>query len=189
VPCLAVILAGYWQKGPAVQLSSNMACELLQHAAARLSAVVAAGGVAAAAPNATTLQFAHAETVVVRAGGRTGGRSGGCGVIFVDTGPCLCRCAQPLLGLLGIGTNTAPLTLPKDVAGKSKRGADDTVIADTLRQLGERTWRLSELSPMAANVVLLLRMCKGAHTGPHGYIDSQPTSTPLRSVEKRQLWL
>eukprot|EP01047_Picozoa_sp_COSAG01_P064770 COSAG01_NODE_8632_length_2713_cov_37.190513_4_plen_96_part_00 len=80
VPCLAVILAGYWEKGPAHPIASNMACELLQHAAARLSAVVAAGGVAAAAPNATTLQFAHAETVVVRAG-RAGGRAGGCGVI------------------------------------------------------------------------------------------------------------
>ena len=75
----------------------------------------------------TTLRFAHAETVV------------------------------PLLGILGIGTDTPPLRMATPKSGGPD--GEEAQAAATVESLSARSWRMSDFSPMAANVVLVLRRC------------------------------
>ncbi len=135
----------YWEKGPGLRLPSLMACELLQDAAAKLTewAELFSGGAASSETSdesiaaRTTLRFAHAETVV------------------------------PLLGILGITFGQhAPLVAPSVVEAGEQSGAHkvDNVTAArfALDALDGRSWRSSVISPMAANVVLLLQHCQAA---------------------------
>ncbi len=161
----------YWEKGPGLRLPSLMACELLQDAANTLTEwadAYSGGATSSATPDEmtasrTTLRFAHAETVV------------------------------PLLGILGITFGQqAPLVAPSNVQAGGHSGVDkvDNLIAAkyAVEVLDNRSWRSSVISPMAANVVLLLQHCQatkimdGQNTGKHPVRQSVGYTKPIDSI-------